>query len=210
MGERSVSPTRRSVSNHKSRKDQNGLKSYTKSTSPSHSQTRCSVCSEKIGSTLNRASPSKASTSNLKFSGAGASSSSLQASGNSEEIKQLRRERDELQSLLDKFERHMAEIQSNVKILTSERDKFSHLYEEMRDELQRSRSHELKVTCNKAPNVSLAAQAILKRVESERDTALFDLRNAITDRESYREKLKVLQLFCFDCLIKKKQSANVF
>ena len=134
----------------------------------------------------------KSSCGNLKSSISGTSI---------DEVKQLRRERDELKSLLDKFERHMAEIQTNVKILTNERDKFNHLYEEARDELQRSRSHDLKVSCHHvpnvvsschhAPNVSLAAQAILKRVESERDTALFDLRNAITDRESFREKLKV-------------------
>ena len=41
------------------------------------------------------------------------------------------RERDELQSLLDKFERHMSEIQANVKVLTSERDKLSMMYEEV-------------------------------------------------------------------------------
>ncbi|XP_019624383.1 PREDICTED: centrosomal protein of 135 kDa-like [Branchiostoma belcheri] len=39
------------------------------------------------------------------------------------EISRLRQERDELQAMLDKFERHMAEIQSNVKVLTQERDK---------------------------------------------------------------------------------------
>jgi hypothetical protein len=184
MNERSLSPLRRSLSNHKSRKDQNGsTKSLAKSISPVI-QTRCSVCSEKI-SASNRASPFKSSTGNLK---------SFSNLGSNEEVKQLRRERDELKSLLDKFERHMSEIQANVKILTSERDKFNQLYEEAREELQRSRCHDLNRSCHnchKGPNVSLAAQAILKRVESERDTALFDLRNAITDRESYREKLKV-------------------
>ncbi len=179
---------RRSLSNHKSRKDQNGCtKSFAKSISPVI-QTRCSVCSEKISGS-NRASPLKSSSGNLK------SLSNTPASN--DEIKQLRRERDELKSLLDKFERHMSEIQSNVKILTSERDKFNQLYEEAREEVQRTRCHDLKISCHKGPNVSLAAQAILKRVESERDTALFDLRNAITDRESFREKLKVKH-FLFD------------
>lgn len=179
-----MSPLRRSLSNHKSRKDQNGsTKSFAKSISPVI-QARCSVCSEKI-SASNRASPLKSSSGNLK---------SFSNIGSNEEVKQLRRERDELKSLLDKFERHMSEIQANVKILTSERDKFNQLYEEAREELQRSRCHDINRSCHnchKGPNVSLAAQAILKRVESERDTALFDLRNAITDRESYREKLKV-------------------
>lgn len=41
------------------------------------------------------------------------------------------KERDELQSMLSKFERHMAEIQANVKVLTKERDKTNMLYEEV-------------------------------------------------------------------------------
>lgn len=33
--------------------------------------------------------------------------------------------------MLDKFEKHMVEIQSNVKVLTMERDKFRGLYEQV-------------------------------------------------------------------------------
>jgi len=44
---------------------------------------------------------------------------------------QVVRERDELQLMLNKFERHMAEIQSNVKVLTQERDKTNALYEQV-------------------------------------------------------------------------------
>lgn len=109
-GHRSVSPGhaangRRSVSNHKSRKDQvngsalNGSK-RTKSTSPGVSQTRCSVCAERL-STANRVSP--CSTVNKRMP-------STSPSRANEEINKLRRERDELQTLLDKFERHMAEV----------------------------------------------------------------------------------------------------
>lgn len=58
---------------------------------------------------------------------------------NSEEVNnefdKMRKERDELQLLLDKFERHMAEIQSNVKVLTSERDKLAGMYKESKQEL---------------------------------------------------------------------------
>lgn len=45
----------------------------------------------------------------------------------------ITRERDELQSMLDRFEKHMIEIQSNVKMLTAERDKLSALYEQVRN-----------------------------------------------------------------------------
>lgn len=37
--------------------------------------------------------------------------------------------------MLNKFERHMAEIQSNVKILTQEKDKANALYEQVSDGL---------------------------------------------------------------------------
>ncbi|XP_062899173.1 centrosomal protein of 135 kDa isoform X3 [Mobula hypostoma] len=49
--------------------------------------------------------------------------SPVKSSSLSSELLQVIRERDELQSVLDKFEQHMAEIQSNVKVLTTERDK---------------------------------------------------------------------------------------
>lgn len=43
------------------------------------------------------------------------------------------RERDELQHMLERFEKHMEDIQCNVKLLTAERDKLSVLYSEVRN-----------------------------------------------------------------------------
>ena len=43
----------------------------------------------------------------------------------------------------------------------------------------------------KSPKTSLAAQAILRRVETERDDALQDLRRMSTERDSLRERLKI-------------------
>ena len=63
------------------------------------------------------------------------------------------------------------------------------MYEETRDELQRTRRELLKSP--KAPNVSLAAQTILKRVENERDTTLFELRNITNEKDSLKERLKI-------------------
>uniref|UniRef100_H2Z636 Centrosomal protein of 135 kDa n=1 Tax=Ciona savignyi TaxID=51511 RepID=H2Z636_CIOSA len=103
----------------------------------------------------------------------------------------LLRERDELQSMLSKFERHMAEIQSNVKVVTQERDKTNLLYEQSNEELQRLR-HEF-VRSPKSPKASLTAQAILRRVENDRDTAVADLRRMTTERDSLRERLKIQQ-----------------
>jgi hypothetical protein len=72
------------------------------------------------------------------------------------------------------------------------------MYEETRDELQRTRRELLKSA--KAPNVSLAAQTILKRVEIERDQSLFELRNAVNERDSLQERLRIAT----ECAIQEK------
>ncbi|XP_052794849.1 centrosomal protein of 135 kDa-like isoform X3 [Mya arenaria] len=105
------------------------------------------------------------------------------------EIVKLTKERDEMRQLLDKFERHMAEIQANVKVLTGERDKLNQMYEEAKDELHKVR-REL-VRSPKSPKTSLAAQAVLRRVENERDDAVSELRRMTTERDSLRERLKI-------------------
>uniref|UniRef100_A0A673TC99 Centrosomal protein 135 n=1 Tax=Suricata suricatta TaxID=37032 RepID=A0A673TC99_SURSU len=51
------------------------------------------------------------------------------------EIHLIIRERDELQHMLERFERRMEDIQSNVKLLTAERDKLSVLYNENLQEM---------------------------------------------------------------------------
>jgi len=111
---------------------------------------------------------------------------------NSEEYKQVVEERDELQMMLNKFQRHLAEVQSNVKVLSQERDKTNVLYEQANDEVQR-----LRRECMRSPKhsnkTSLTAQAILRRVESERDSSIGDLRRMTTERDCLRERLKVQQ-----------------
>ncbi|XP_038256605.1 centrosomal protein of 135 kDa isoform X1 [Dermochelys coriacea] len=99
----------------------------------------------------------------------------------SENVRLITRERDELQSMLDRFEKHMIEIQSNVKLLTAERDKLNVLYEQSQDELNKLR-REAKHT--------LVSQS---HVEEERDAALADFRRIMAEKESLREKLKVQQ-----------------
>ncbi|EPQ05217.1 Testis-specific protein 10 protein [Myotis brandtii] len=50
------------------------------------------------------------------------------------ELLKTTRDREELKCMLEKYERHLAEIQGNVKVLTSERDKTFLLYEQLDDE----------------------------------------------------------------------------
>ncbi|XP_062991870.1 centrosomal protein of 135 kDa [Elgaria multicarinata webbii] len=98
-----------------------------------------------------------------------------------DDLRLVTRERDELQSMLDKFEKHMIEIQSNVKLLTAERDKLSILYEQTQDELNLLR-RETK-TC-------FLTQS---HAEEERNIALADFRRLVAEKEGLREKLKIQQ-----------------
>ncbi|XP_078369806.1 centrosomal protein of 135 kDa-like isoform X2 [Oculina patagonica] len=103
------------------------------------------------------------------------------------EVNRLRRERDELQSLVEKFEKHLTEIQENVKTLTQDRDNIQLLYEQATDEIQRLRR---QVSQARSPSPSRAASAVLTRVESERDEALADLRRANNQLDNLEDKMK--------------------
>jgi DNA repair exonuclease SbcCD ATPase subunit len=98
--QRSVSPSRRPLSaSHRSRRENDDAISPGRFNGAS-SQTRCSVCAIKLsGKSSGAASPSGRAASS-----SGTSRASL------EEISKLKRERDELQKLLDKFEHHMVEV----------------------------------------------------------------------------------------------------
>ncbi|XP_072433140.1 testis-specific gene 10 protein-like, partial [Chiloscyllium punctatum] len=101
------------------------------------------------------------------------------------------KERDDLQAMLNKYERHMAEIQANVKVLTAERDQSKLLYEQAQEELNRLRRDATKSP--RSQKNSLTAQDVLRRLECERDEAVADLRRMTTERDSLRERLKISQ-----------------
>ncbi|KAJ8028410.1 hypothetical protein HOLleu_30630 [Holothuria leucospilota] len=105
------------------------------------------------------------------------------------EIIILRNEKEKLQLMVDKLERHLAEVQSNVKVLSSERDKLNILYEQSNEEVQRLRKSLMNSPMTKGSTV--AAQSILQRLESERDEVIADLRRMTTERDSLRERLKI-------------------
>ncbi|OPJ71146.1 centrosomal protein of isoform B [Patagioenas fasciata monilis] len=99
----------------------------------------------------------------------------------SEDLRLITRERDDLRSMLDRFEKHMIDIQSNVKLLTAERDRLNVLYEQSQGELNRMR---------REAKHNLVSQS---QVEEERDIALADFRRLMAEKESLQEKLKIQQ-----------------
>ncbi|XP_064005376.1 centrosomal protein of 135 kDa isoform X2 [Pogoniulus pusillus] len=108
-------------------------------------------------------------------------SPSCRTSEKSEDLRLMTRERDELRSMLDRFEKHMIEIQSNVKLLTAERDRLNVLYEQCQGELNRMRREA------KHSSVSQSQMA------EERDVGLSDYTRLRAEKESLREKLQIQQ-----------------
>ncbi|PKK32781.1 testis specific, 10 [Columba livia] len=117
--------------------------------------------------------------------------SSIQRVCSDAEVLKILREHEELKSTLKKYERHVAEIQGNIKVLTAERDKIVNLYERAQEEISRLRQEVIK--CPRSPKSTMTAQAMLRHVEIERDIALSDFQRMTTERDSLREQLKISQ-----------------
>ncbi|KAA0701470.1 Testis-specific gene 10 protein [Triplophysa tibetana] len=109
------------------------------------------------------------------------------------ELMRVLRERDEFQNMLDKYERHMSEVQANIKVLTAERDKTRMHYQQAQEEIAALRREVMKSRTTRGPKSSVRVQSILKRLEAERDEAAADLHHMTTERDSLRERLKISQ-----------------
>ncbi|EPQ05319.1 Testis-specific protein 10 protein [Myotis brandtii] len=131
----------------------------------------------------------------IKSTSEGPSRPSPSSRGTNCDVELLKtKDREELKCMLEKYERHLAEIQGNIKTLTSERNKTFFLYEQAQEEIAQLRREMMK-SC-KSPK-STTAHAILRRVETERDVAFTDLRRMTTERDSLRERLKIAQETAF-------------
>uniref|UniRef100_A0A8C4XSX3 Testis specific 10 n=1 Tax=Falco tinnunculus TaxID=100819 RepID=A0A8C4XSX3_FALTI len=121
--------------------------------------------------------------------------SPIQGVSSDPEVLKIWREREELKSTLKKYERHVAEIHGNFKVLTAERDNIVSLYGQAQEEISQLCPEFIK--CSRTPKCAVAAQAMLRHVEIERDTALSDFRRMTTERDSLREQLKISQEIVF-------------
>eukprot|EP00794_Sanderia_malayensis_P007402 gene7402-8222_t len=111
-------------------------------------------------------------------------------SDTSSEANRLRRERDELQSMLEKFERHLTGIQNNVRNLTTEKENIQLLYEQATDEIQRLRR---QLSRAKSPSPTRKVTSILERVEKERDDAVDDLRRMKGELQALENQFSAMQ-----------------
>lgn len=137
---------------------------------------------EKLERTLNL----RASSRNLsRLESNKRQSSPDKSTGYNSDLWRVTRERDELQEMLDRFEKHMVEIQSNVKVLTMEREKFRGLFEQAQNEL-------VTVKRDLSPlRKSSSSVKELLQLEEERDLVKSDLRRVQEESESLRDRLKV-------------------
>ncbi|XP_027012148.2 testis-specific gene 10 protein isoform X1 [Tachysurus fulvidraco] len=109
------------------------------------------------------------------------------------ELMRVLRERDEMQSILDKYERHLSEIQANIRVLTAERDKIKMRYQQAQSEITELRREVLRSMASQGSKYSVTAQSMLKRLEAERDEAMSNFHRMSTERDSLRERLKISQ-----------------
>ncbi|XP_023855094.1 centrosomal protein of 135 kDa isoform X1 [Salvelinus sp. IW2-2015] len=96
------------------------------------------------------------------------------------ELSRTVKERDELQAVLLGFERHMEDIQTNVKALTAERDQLSLQCKKVQEDLRRVRT-----------GSELSTEVL--RLKEEREQADADLQRITSERDTLRERLKVAQ-----------------
>ncbi|KAF4075154.1 hypothetical protein AMELA_G00231270 [Ameiurus melas] len=109
------------------------------------------------------------------------------------ELMRVLRERDEMQCMLVKYERHLSEIQANIRVLTAERDQTRMHYQQAQEEIADLRREVLNSKASQRSKYRMTAQSILKRLEGERDEAMSDLHRMSTERDSLRERLKISQ-----------------
>uniref|UniRef100_A0A9J8BN63 Centrosomal protein 135 n=1 Tax=Cyprinus carpio carpio TaxID=630221 RepID=A0A9J8BN63_CYPCA len=99
------------------------------------------------------------------------------------ELSRALKERDELQSVLLGFEKHMEDIQTRVKLLTAERDQLSSQYQQAQEELRRVQ-RELK------------SSEFQHRIRDDGEQTEAELQRVTAERDALRDRLKVCVCVC--------------
>ncbi|XP_049443312.1 centrosomal protein of 135 kDa [Epinephelus fuscoguttatus] len=112
------------------------------------------------------------------------------------ELLRLVQERDELKAALLDFEKHMEDIQSNVRGLSSERDHFKMLFKQTQEDLKLARSTDVSADLLKLREEIKQAEIRIQQMTAERDTLMERLKvaqtSALTDRQG--EERRILDL----------------
>ncbi|XP_020558535.1 centrosomal protein of 135 kDa isoform X2 [Oryzias latipes] len=105
------------------------------------------------------------------------------------------KERDELKTALLDFEKHMEDIQKDVKVLSNEKDHFKALFKQAQHDLQLSSSVDVSADVLKLQEDLEKAKVKLEQLTTERDALMERLKNsALTDKQG--EERRILDLEC--------------
>ncbi|KAM4738801.1 centrosomal protein of 135 kDa isoform 1-T1 [Anableps anableps] len=103
------------------------------------------------------------------------------------ELIRIIKERDELKAALMDFEKHMEDIQNNVKALSNERDHFKTLFKQAKDDLKLAHRADLSADVSRLQEEVRRAEVKLEQMSSERDSLMERLKVAqtsvLTDRQ---------------------------
>ncbi|XP_031167557.1 centrosomal protein of 135 kDa isoform X1 [Sander lucioperca] len=112
------------------------------------------------------------------------------------EVLRLVKERDELRAALLDFEKHMEDIQNNVKALSSERDHFKTLFKQAQEDLKLARDSDMTAELTKLKEEIKQADVSMQQMAAERDTLMERLKvaqtSALADRQG--EERRILDL----------------
>ncbi|XP_045899417.1 centrosomal protein of 135 kDa isoform X1 [Micropterus dolomieu] len=112
------------------------------------------------------------------------------------ELLRLVKERDELKAALLDFEKHMEDIQKDVKALSTERDHFKTLFKQAQEDLKLARSTDVSAHPLKLKEDIKRAEIRIEQMSTERDTLMERLKvaqtSALTDRQA--EERRILDL----------------
>ncbi|XP_034736787.1 centrosomal protein of 135 kDa isoform X2 [Etheostoma cragini] len=112
------------------------------------------------------------------------------------EVLRLVKERDELRAALLDFEKHMEDIQNNVKVLSSEKDHFKTLFKQAQEDLKRARDSDMTADLMKLKEEIKQADIRIQQMDAERDTLMERLKvaqtSALADRQG--EERRILDL----------------